>query len=110
MRRLRRRDLQGAAQAGNRAVRRDPVGTGRVPGTPGRAREGRMTMCFDATRPEAGPLMEAAAAHGLPERLRLLADAAQAAATEIDFLRAAVVSQAREIEQLKAGARGRPAP
>jgi hypothetical protein len=47
--------------------------------------------------------MEAAAAHTLPERLRLLADAAQAAATELDFLRA-------EVARLKAEARGRPAP
>lgn len=67
-------------------------------------------MCFDARKREAAPLMEATAAHALPERLRLLADAAQAAATEIEFLRAAVVDQARKIERLEAEARGRPAP
>src|SRR4051812_31726854 len=41
----------------------------------------------------------------LPERLRSLADAAQAAATEIDFLRATIADQAREIAKLRSGPR-----
>jgi hypothetical protein len=54
--------------------------------------------------------VEAVKGRALPEWLRLLADSAQAAATEIEFLRAAVVDQARKIERLEAEARGRPAP